>query len=191
MPHRDRLTYGPRDHFKRGLLVEEDKFILEHFPMEIKCFYYESAFLHSSPSPLFPASLSSWYHPDSNSVISIWIKEKPYEQNKRGYCKAEMNGVFLCFLRALTWSLAPLCSGNSSGLICYFFPLYFSFPIPCSSVSSQHSPLLTFSQAVRSLSRLSAGPPGAGSLFEWWDDLPKAPVDPSAALSHDIHSVFI
>lgn len=59
-------------------------------------------------------SIASWR-------CDIWIREKPYEQNKRAYCKAEMNGVSLLLLSTLTSkSLASSCSGNFSGLICFF-----------------------------------------------------------------------
>lgn len=37
-PHREGLTERPLEHFQRGLMVGEEKFMFNHFPMEIKCF---------------------------------------------------------------------------------------------------------------------------------------------------------
>lgn len=38
VPHGDGLAHRPGEHFQRGLLVGEDKLILDHFPVQIKCF---------------------------------------------------------------------------------------------------------------------------------------------------------
>lgn len=68
-PHRDGLTERPLEHFERGLLVGEEKFLFDHFPVEIKILLLMKgcAFLHSSP--LSSTSFISAWHPDSNSVI--------------------------------------------------------------------------------------------------------------------------
>lgn len=95
MPHRDGLAYLPAEHFQN---VGEDKFILDHFPVEIIFSDERSAFLHSSPCSSLSTSLFSPYHPET---VIIWIKEKPYEQNKRTYCKAKMNGVSLLLFGSL------------------------------------------------------------------------------------------
>lgn len=97
----------------------------------------------------------------------IWIQEKLYEQNKRAHCKAGMNGVSLLLLSALTRSLTPSCSGNSSGLIGFFCLLHYSFPYSCPSGGSRNFTLLVLSQAVRSFLRLSTRLPAVGFWPEY------------------------
>lgn len=86
-----------------------------------------SAFLHSYPlSSLsyFPVFLrSSWLQ-----LCDIWIKKKPCEQNKRAYCKAEMNGVSLLFSQSSDKISGSIVLWEFLWAHLLYCLLYFSFP---------------------------------------------------------------
>ena len=117
------------------------------------------------------------------------IQEKPYEQNKRACCQAEMNGGALPLASSqLTRFLAPSCSGISSGLFSFLPPWrlphsylvcgFTELPVP-NSLSGR----AVFPQAVHRAAWLLASEWGLGG------DFTVAPVGPSAVLSHHTHSL--
>lgn len=94
------------------------------------------------------------------------IKEKPYEQNKRASCQAEMNGLSQLLPQSPDKVSGSLVLWALLWLTCFFACLMTPSLIPCPSAGSQNFPLLTLSQAGRSFPRLSTQPPGAGFRME-------------------------